>query len=247
MNISYDRIFVRYDLLREPEVKRPVVTAKVPALQKVIDCVVEGDDEGIATAVNEALKSVEPLTVINEGLVKGMNEVSRLWDDGTYYLPQVLLASDAMMKGIELCEEKMGKAAEKKGVVVTHTAEGDIHDLGQQIVNALLRANGYEVIDLGKDVPIDDVVAAVKRHKPAMVTGTALMTTTMTAFERISNRLTNEGVEIPFVCGGGAVSEEYVTSFKLGVYGKDASWAPGLASDAVAGKGWQDIRAKWNG
>jgi methanol corrinoid protein len=141
----------------------------------------------------------------------------------------------------------MGKAMEKKGVIITHTAEGDIHDLGQKIVNALLRANGYEVIDLGKDVPVDDVVAAVKQYKPAMLTGTALMTTTMTAFERISKRLTREGINVPFVCGGGAVSEEYVTSFDLGIWGKDASQAPLMAADAVSGKDWRQLREKWNG
>jgi len=151
-----------------------------------------------------------------------------------------------MLTGLEICEQKLGKAVEKKGTVITHTAEGDIHDLGQKIVNALLRANGYEVVDLGKDVPVDDVIAAVKKYNPALVTGTALMTTTMTAFERISNRLTKDGFATPFVCGGGAVSLEYVTGYNLGVYGKDASQAPAMASDAVNGLNWAQMREKYN-
>ncbi|MHB9093410.1 MAG: cobalamin B12-binding domain-containing protein [Eubacteriales bacterium] len=243
---NYSNIFIRYDLIGAGEAKGAKVSNKDAALQKVLDCVLEGDSDNIVAAVNAALASKDPMVVINDGLIKGMNEVSRLWDEGEYYLPQAMVASDAMLIGLDVCEKKLGKALEKKGTVVTHTAEGDIHDLGQKIVNALLRANGFAVVDLGKDVPVDDVIAAVKKNKPALVTGTALMTTTMTAFERISNRLTKEGFATPFVCGGGAVSLEYVTGFKLGIYGKDASQAPAMASDAVNGVGWSQLREKWN-
>lgn len=131
--------------------------------------------------------------------------------------------------------------------VVCHVAEGDIHDIGKAIVTALLKANGYEVIDLGKDVPVDEVVEAVKKYKPAMLTGTALMTTTMTAFEKVAEKLRAEGINVPFVCGGGAVSEEYVTGIELGIYGKDAALAPAMAADAVAGMDWKAMRAKYNG
>lgn len=242
---DFSGIFVRYDLRREKgDAKGAVAGDEI--MQKVMDCVVDGDTDYIGDVVNQALETKDPMDVIDV-LVKGMNEVSRLWAEGVYYLPQTILSSDAMLAGIDICEEKMGKALEKKGAVITHTAEGDIHDLGQKIVNALLRANGYEVIDLGKDVPVEDVVAAVKKHNPAMVTGTALMTTTMTAFERISKRLAGEGISLPFVCGGGAVSEEYVTGFDLGIWGKDASQAPQMAEDAVSGKDWRQMREKYNG
>ncbi len=238
-------VFVRYDLKEELGEKK-VAAAKDPLLQKVMDAVVEGDEDNIIALVNEAFKSHDPMVVIREGLVKAMDEVSRLWNEGIYYLPQTLISSDAMLAGLEECERKMGKSMERKGVVVTHTAEGDIHDLGQQIVNALLRANGFEVVDLGKDVPVDDVVEAVKQYKPAMVTGTALMTTTMTAFQKIANRFKRDGIEVPFVCGGGAVALEWVTSFDLGIYGKEAQEAPPMADDAVDGVPWTKIREKYN-
>jgi methanol corrinoid protein len=152
-----------------------------------------------------------------------------------------------MNVGIAECEKAMGKAMTRKGKVVTQTAEGDIHDIGQVIVNALLNANGFEVVNLGADVPIDKVVSAVKEHRPVMVTGTALMTTTMTAFPKIAHQLKAVGLEVPFVCGGGAVSEEYVTSFELGIWGKEASQAPGMAEDALSGDNWAAMRGKWNG
>lgn len=243
---NYSNIFKRYDLDTEKAGAAKTVSTD-PTLQRIAQFVVEGDDEGILPAVQEALKSKSPLDIINDALIAGMNEVSRLWDEGTYFLPQVILSSDAMNVGIAECEKTMGKSMERKGKVVTHTAEGDIHDIGQVIVNALLNANGFEVINLGADVPVDKVVAAVKQHKPVMATGTALMTTTMTAFPKIAHQLKLAGIEIPFVCGGGAVSEEYVTSFELGIWGKEASQAPSMAEDALAGENWQGMRGKWNG
>jgi methanol corrinoid protein len=120
-------------------------------------------------------------------------------------------------------------------------------DIGQMIVNALLSAAGFEVINLGADVPVDQVVRACKIHRPIMVTGTALMTTTMTAFPRIAAQLEALNLNIPFVCGGGAVSEEFVTSYTLGIWGKEASWAAEMAEDALGGTSWTEMRAKWNG
>jgi methanol corrinoid protein len=240
-------IFTRYDIeLDAPKPERRPVSVDA-RLQKVAEHVIAGDDEAIVEAVTEALENKDPLAVINEGLIPGMKEVGRLWDEGAYFLPQVILSSDAMLAGISVCEEKMGRPMERKGRVVTHTAEGDIHDIGQVIVNALLGAAGYEVIDLGTDVMVDHVVRACKVHRPIMVTGTALMTTTMTAFPRIAAQMKALNLNIPFVCGGGAVNEAFVTSFELGIWGKEASWATRMAADALDGTTWQEMRAKWNG
>lgn len=243
---DFSNIFRRYDLEFEKTGEAKTVS-KDPILQEIAKFVVDGDEEGIVAVVKKALESKSPLDVINDALVAGMNEVSRLWDTGVYFLPQVILSSDAMSAGITECEQKMGKAMTRKGKVVTHTAEGDIHDIGQVIVNALLNANGFEVIDLGADVPVDKVVSACKEHRPIMVTGTALMTTTMTAFPKIAHQLKQSGLAIPFVCGGGAVCEEFVSDYEMGIWGKEASQAPGMAEDALTGETWESMRSKWNG
>jgi methanol corrinoid protein len=243
---NYANIFKRYDLDTEKAGAAQAVSTD-PALQKIAQFVVDGDAEGILGPVKDVLKTKSPLEVINNALIAGMSEVSRLWDEGVYFLPQVILSSDAMNVGIAECECAMGKSMERKAKVVTHTAEGDIHDIGQVIVNALLNANGFEVVNLGADVPVDKVVSAVKEHRPVMVTGTALMTTTMTAFPKIAHQLMLANINIPFICGGGAVSEEYVTGFDLGIWGKEASQAPGMAEDALAGETWEGMRSKWNG
>jgi methanol corrinoid protein len=244
---DYSNILTRYDLNIEVARQEARTVSTDAILQKVADCVVAGEEEDAAAATKEALAVKSPMEVINGGLIPGMNEVSRLWDEGVYFLPQVILASDAMNAGIALAEEKMGKSMDKKAKVVTHTAEGDIHDIGQVIVNALLNANGFDVVNLGADVPVDKVVEACRVHNPVMVTGTALMTTTMTAFPKIAAQLKRHGLDIPFVCGGGAVSEEYVTGFEMGVWGKEANQAPGMAEDALSGDDWPSMRSKWNG
>lgn len=243
---DYSHIFKRYDLDLEVTGEAKKIS-KDPVMQEIAQHVIDGNDEEIVPVVKKALESKSPMDIINDALIAGMNEVSRLWDEGIYFLPQVILSSDAMNAGIAVCEEKMGKSMDKKAKVVTHTAEGDIHDIGQVIVNALLNANGFQVINLGADVPVEKVVAACKEHQPVMATGTALMTTTMTAFPKIAHQLKQAGVEIPFICGGGALGVEYVTSYDLGIWGKEASQAPGMAEDATEGESWQAMRDKWNG
>ena len=245
---DYAKIFVRYDLVTESpyySIKR--VAGEDKAIQKVVESVILGDTDNIDAVVNAALRKHDPVEVIYNGLLKGMKEVSRLWDEGVYYLPQTLLASDTMLAGLQICENKLGCPVRKQGVAVTHTAEGDIHDLGQKIVNVLLRASGFEVIDLGKDVPVDQVIQAVKKHKPDILCGTAHLSTTMGVFKQIANFMKQEGIAIPFACGGGGgVTMSFITSFDFGVYGKDASLAPKMAEDANRGVGWEAIRRKYN-
>ena len=243
---DFSNIFRRYDL--ETEVKKEAARkiSSDATLQAIGTLVVEGEAEDIEPAVSKALESKDPMTIITDGLIAGMNEVSRLWDEGIYFLPQVILAADAMNAGIALCEKKMGKPMARKGKVVTHTAEGDIHDIGQIIANALFNAGGFEVINLGCDCPVDTVVATVKKEKPILVTGTALMTTTMTAFPKICHQLQAAGINTPFISGGGAVAVEWSTSFPLSIWGKEDSQAVPLAEDALAGMGWEDMRSKWN-
>lgn len=241
-------VFTRYDLSIEATERLGArrVSADI-LLQRVADSLVAGDEEQTQRSVAVALRDRDPLEIIYRSLLPGMKEVSRLWDRGEFFLPQVMLSSDAMVAGIALCEQKMGHTLERKAKVVTHTAEGDIHDIGQVIVNALLRVGGFDVINLGADVAVDDVVDACRVLHPVMVTGTALMTTTMTAFPRIAARLGEAGLAIPFVCGGGAVSEDFVTGFDLGIWGKEAGQAAAMAEDALGGLDWRQMRAKWNG
>jgi methanol corrinoid protein len=242
---NFDPIFIRYDIKLAPKKREAAAVSADPALQAIAKGVVDGDEDVVADAAKSAIAAKGPQAVIDT-LIAGMNEVSKLWDDGVYFLPQVILSSDALMVGLNMAEDAMGGAVQKKGTVVMHCAHGDIHDIGKNVAAALIRSNGYNVIDLGSDVPEETVVKAAKDNKADLVTGTALMTTTMSAFARVAELLSKEGIDVPVVASGGAVSEEWVTSWDRGVYATFAKQGPEMAADAASGMSWQDMRAKWN-
>jgi MtaA/CmuA family methyltransferase len=242
--VDFSLIFRKYGAPRKEALPYDSILPAEPELVRVARAVINGNPLEAEDAVKIALGKFDPLTVISEGLTKGMNVVSRMWDDGVYFLPEVVNSADAMQAGVKICEEKMGRAAERKGKIIAHVAEGDIHDIGKNIVVALLRANGFEVIDLGRDVPVRTVVETAKRERPIAIMGTALMTTTMTAFPRLAGELKREGLEILLACGGGAVNQEFVETFEGSAFGDKAADAVKIAELALQGLSWREIRGR---
>jgi len=250
--IKYDVVFRRYDIETEAKEKPEAISAKMlgsvsdPKLKKVAEDVVFMNFKGVEDDVKAALEKTKPEDVIEKALVKGMEVVSELYGRGIYYLPHVMVAAQAMDKGVRTAEAKMKGERKMLGTIVMHVAEGDPHDIGKNIAGVLLKSNGYEVIDMGRDVPVDDVVKIVLDEKPDMLTGTALMTTTMAAFPKIADKLIAKGVELPFVCAGGAVNRAYVESYPLGVYADKASQGPALAGKVAEGWDYKKLRSKWD-
>ena len=249
-SVNYDQIFKRYDILVEAKEKPEDVAAKIlpkdPLLKKVAEDVVFMKYKDVEADTKAALAKFSPEELIEKGLLKGMDVVSELYGRGIYYLPHVMVAADAFDKGIKLAEKSMKGERIMKGNVVMMVAEGDPHDIGKNIAAVMLRSHGYGVVDMGRDVPVDDVVKTVLEVKPDLVTGTALMTTTMSAFPKVAERLIEHGLEIPFICAGGAVNRAYVESYPLGVYAVAAAQGPGLADKAIEGWDWKKIRSKWD-
>ena len=145
--------------------------------------------------VEAALDKVEPEDVIEKGLQKGMEVATRLYEQGDYQVTDLMVAGHSVEMGMMIAEKKIKGARNIRGTVVMHVAENDQHDIGKNIASLLLRSNGFEVFDLGRDVPVDDVVRAVIERKPDMITGSALMTTTMSAFPKVAERLIERGIE----------------------------------------------------
>jgi methanol corrinoid protein len=249
-SVNADRILKRYDILVESKEKPEAIAEKMlpkdPLLRKVAEDVLYLKYKNIETDVAAALASIKPETVIDGGLLKGMDVVSELYGRGIYYLPHVMVAADAMDKGIKLAEKSLSGDRKMKGMIVMHAAEGDPHDIGKNIAAVLLKSNGYGVIDLGRDVPVDDVVESVAANKPLAVSGTALMTTTMSAFPKISEKMAKKGIDLPFICAGGAVNRSYVESYPMGIYAHKAANGPGLVGKALDGWDWKKIRAQWD-
>jgi methanol corrinoid protein len=235
-----DGILVRYNVALEkemtPDEAAEELYPKDELIYPIAKAIYEGEEDDVIDALKVAISAGKnPIDLINDALLVGMGVVSQLYDDGIIFLPNVMMSADAMLNGIEYCKSQTTEIPEPKGRVVCHVAEGDVHDIGKNIVAALLRAAGYEVIDLGRDVPVDEVIAAVIANKPIMLTGTALMTTTMYAFKEVNDKLIEKGIKIPFACGGGAVNQDFVSQYDLGIYGEEASDAVKIADAVVSG------------
>ncbi len=249
-SVNFDRVLRRYDIQMEskesPEELAARMVPKDPYLRKVVEDVVFMRSKNITDDVSSALKNYSPEEVIEHGLIKGMDVVGELYGRGIYYLPHVMVAAEVMDKGVKLCESQMQGARETRGKVVMHVAEGDPHDIGKNIAAVLLKSNGYTVVDMGRDVSIQDVITTVENEKPAILTGTALMTTTMSAFPKISERLRERGINIPFICAGGAVNRAYVESYPMGVFAAKAIQGPALANKTMEGYDWRRLRENWD-
>jgi methanol corrinoid protein len=200
----------------------------------------------VGPVVMDALKKKNPLDVINKGLVAGMEVVAKLYAEHVYYLPEIMMAAKTMEIGIALAEKQVPGGRDSKGTVIMHAAEGDPHDIGKNIAAVMLRSSGYNIIDMGRDVPIVDVVAKTKEIKPLFVSGTALMTTTMTAFPEEAKQFKENGLNIPLMGCGGAVNRDFANSYDLGIYSEKAPQTPLIADKLRAGYDWKRIREEWD-
>jgi methanol corrinoid protein len=234
-------VLVRYNVALEkemtPDEAAEELYPKDELIYPIAKAIYEGEEDDVIDGLKAAIDAGKnPIALINEALMVGMGVVSQLYDDGIIFLPNVMMSADAMLEGIEYCKSQTTEVPEPRGKVVCHVAEGDVHDIGKNIVAALLRAAGYDVVDLGRDVPVDEVIEAVVKEKPMLLTGTALMTTTMYAFKEVNDKLLEKGIKLPFACGGGAVNQDFVSQYDLGVYGEEASDAVKIA-DFINEKG----------
>lgn len=249
--IDHNHIFRRYDIEGEnSDVPANIIAKMLPDrtfLKDVAASVAYIRLKDVGPAVMVALRmKIPPETIINEGLVAGMEIVSHLYTRGIYFLPEIMMAAKSMEIGISLAEKEIQGERIGKGKVIMHSAEGDPHDIGKNIAAVMLRSSGYRVIDLGKDVPVETVVKKVLEIRPLMVTGTALMTTTMSAFPKASKKLMENGIDIPYMVAGGAVNREFAESFDGGIYSKRALQTPPLVDRARNGADWRQIRNEWD-
>lgn len=206
-------------------------------LAKLQRAVEEQDVSAAEEAAREALAAgLDPFVAINEGLAPAMKTISDLFDEGELYVPQILFAAEAFQNAMAilvkgLSAEEISKT--KIGKVIVHTVQGDIHDIGKNIVKTLLAANGFEVIDLGRDVPVDLVVQKAKELNVDMVTGSALMTTTMPAQREIVQGLIEMGLRDKVKCmfGGAPVSKEWVDKIGGDGYADNAAEAVVVAKE----------------
>ncbi|KAF5090493.1 Methionine synthase [anaerobic digester metagenome] len=197
--------------------------------------VIDGDEEGIIDHVNLLIEAkTDPIAIINEGLLSGMNVVGEKFKNGDMFVPEVLMAARAMNAGMAIVKPLIAdQDMPSLGTIVIGTVKGDLHDIGKNLVVMMLESAGFKVVDLGIDAKVEQFVAAVKEHKADIVGMSAMLTTTMTYMQEVIKACQDEGLSVKYLVGGAPLSPAY--SEKLGaIYAADASGAVDTAKALTA-------------
>lgn len=207
---------------------------------EMTDAVAKGDRTRAVDLAGKALaEGVGPLRAIQEGLAPGMTIVGKGFEDGSLFLPHMLMAAEAMEGGVDVLEAAMpaAEAAQRrKGTVVIATVQGDVHDIGKNIVRIMLSTSGFRVIDLGRDVKVMAIIERARAEKAGIIAVSALMTTTMMYMKEVIEELSEAGVRDDFkvMVGGAPVTPEWAREIGADGYAKEAFGAIGVATDLLA-------------
>ena len=201
----------------------PVAADETPSLEAVTRYVVKGSS-GIAKVVQALLDNgVEAMTIINEGLIKGLNEVGEKYEKGVFFLPQLMRSAEVSQQAFDLLEGHLQSGEGfQKGTLVVGTVKGDIHDIGKNMVAVMVKNHGYRVIDLGKNVPAETFVDAVLEHKAEFLGLSALMTTTMQEIPAVIALLREKSPQTKVIIGGAVITEEFAQEAGADGFGRDA-------------------------
>ncbi|ERK67952.1 putative dimethylamine corrinoid protein [Leptotrichia sp. oral taxon 215 str. W9775] len=208
--------------------------SKEELLEKLSECVVEMEDEEVVDVANEYVESGYPaLDGIMEGLVDGMNKASDLYDEEEYFVTDLLLCSDAMYSGIDILKPHL-PVEENKGEklkIVIGVVEGDTHDIGKNLVKIMLDTAGFEMYDLGRDVPLDNFVDKAIEVGASLICMSTLMTTTMDGMRIVIEKLKEKGIRdnVKVMVGGSPISQKYANEIGADGYSANAVGAVKLA------------------
>jgi 5-methyltetrahydrofolate--homocysteine methyltransferase len=202
------------------------------ALEAIAQAVIDGDETATPRLVEEALAANIPAKqVLHDGLLKGMMEVGRRFREGEYFVPEVLIAAEAMKAGTTILKPHLAKAGVKaEATAVIGTVKGDLHDIGKNLVATMLEGAGFEVVDLGVDVTPEKFIEACKQRGAQLVAMSALLTTTMPMMEDSVRKIKAALKPAPVIIIGGApVTQEYADKIGASGYGRDAATGADVA------------------
>lgn len=194
-------------------------------LERLKQGVVDFDEDDVVEAANEALEmGVDAQKAVFEGLVEGMVEVGRLYEEQEYFVPEMLMCADALYAGLDVLKPHMGKEGQtKKGAVVMGVVQGDVHDIGKNIVKMMFDAAGFDVFDLGRDVPLDQFVEEQLKTDSELVCLSAMMTTTMVGMQEVIEKIKAKNPQAKIMIGGAPVNEDIASRWGADGYAKDAN------------------------
>jgi len=197
------------------------------------------DKEAAVEATKKALKmGLDPIEIIEKGLAKGLREVGRRFEQGELFIVELIAAAEAMKAAMEILEPEILKRKTKRevsGKVVLGTVAGDIHDIGKNIVASLLTAAGFEVYDLGKDVPAEKFIEKAKEVNADVIGASALLTTTVPVQKDLADAIKRSGLNVKYVVGGAAVTPQWAEEIGA-AYAEDASSAVEVIKNLVKQK-----------
>jgi len=191
----------------------------------------------VLAAVEKAKGQLDPTVIIESGLAEGMNKVGTLFERGKLFLPHVMMAADAMTAGVEALKDLVPESKEgaKMGVIVNGTVEGDVHDIGKAIVSTMLQSAGFEVHDIGRDVPVRNFIDKAKEVNANMIGLSALMTTTLQGQKDVIDLLAEEGMRdnIKVMIGGAPATQAWADKIGADCYAENASEAVAKAKELL--------------
>lgn len=211
------------------------MASKEELLEKLSECVLEMEDEEVVEVANEYLEAGYPaLDGIMEGLVDGMNKASVLYDEEEYFVTDLLLCSDAMYAGLDVLKPHLESADnQNKKKAVIGVVEGDTHDIGKNLVKIMLETAGFEMYDLGRDVPLDQFIEKAKEVNADLICISTLMTTTMGGMQTIIEKLKEQGIRDQFkvMVGGSPISRKFADDIGADGYSVNAVEAVKVAKE----------------
>jgi 5-methyltetrahydrofolate--homocysteine methyltransferase len=208
-----------------------------PVISEIYEAILEGQQKKAVEKVNQALaENIDPSVILNEGMVKAMAEVGRLFEEGEYFVPEMLIAARAMQNGLAVLKPHLVQADVKSaGKVVVGTVKGDLHDIGKNLVAMMLEGAAFEIVDLGSDVSPEKFVEVVRESGADIVAMSALLTTTMPNMKTTIEALESAGLRstVKVIVGGAPLTPEYAKQIGADGYASDASRAVNLAKSLV--------------
>jgi len=207
-------------------------------LKELYEAVVRGDAKTTQTLTQQALaEGIDPLKLVNDNLVPAMDEVGRRFESNEYFVPELLISARAMKGALELIRPLLAaRGDEPIGRVAIGTVKGDLHDIGKNLVASLLEGGGFEVFDLGVNVPPEKFIASINEKKANIVAMSALLTTTMPAMKTTIEALKQAGVrdKVKVLIGGAPITQKYADDIGADGYSENAVGAVALAKKSVA-------------
>jgi corrinoid protein of di/trimethylamine methyltransferase len=195
-------------------------------LETVKQTIVDGDDDEAVTQIEKALtEGIDPVKVLKEAIVPGIERAGELWHDNVYFMPDVVLSAEAFKAAMKAVEPHLaGREITKLGSVIMGVVAGDMHDLGKSIVIALLTGAGFEVIDLGVDVPTETFIEKISELKPDIMGVGCYMTTTMLQLKAMITFLEDNGLrdKVKIMIGGVPTTQQFADEIGADAWGKDA-------------------------